>query len=138
MEELITKVRDGLVDLLNTEPIETGSSYMWNIEIPEKQIFCSISIFFDKSDTSKFTISVYSTSGIYELHNISNYTVLPMNEIAFWCENNNKYSILSISENLKISSISNVSKDLLDKPIEDLSESELFVNAQLSMIFEGV
>lgn len=138
MEDLITKVKDELVDLLNAKPIETGSSYMWNIEIPEKQIFCSISLFFDNITTGPFTLSIYSTSGIYELHNISNYSVLPMNEIAFWCENNGKYSILSISENLKISSISNVSKDLLDKPIENLTESELFVNAQLSMIFEGV
>lgn len=138
MEGLITKVRDELVNLLNTQPIETGSSYMWNIEMPEKQIFCSISLFFDNTATGPFTLSIYSTSGIYELHNISSYSVLPMNEIAFWCENNGKYSILSISENLKISSISNASKDLLDKPIEDLTESELFVNAQLSMIFEGV
>lgn len=138
MEDLITKVKDELTDLLAAQPIEAGTSYMWNIEIPEKQIFCSISLFFDSNDKDIFTLSVYSTSGIYELHNISHYSVLPMNEIAFWCENNDKYSILSISENLKINSLSNVSKNILEKPIEDLSESELFVNAQLSMIFEGV
>lgn len=138
MEDLITKVKAELTNILNAKPIETGSSYIWNIEIPEKQIFCSISLFFDNINPDIFTLSIFSTSGIYELHNISNYSLLPMNEIAFWCENNNKYSILSISENLKINSLSNVSKDILEKPIEDLSESELFVNAQLSMIFEGV
>ncbi len=137
MENIITKVKDELEGLLGIKPIETSSSYMWNIEIPDKQIFCSISLFYDNLESEKFTLSAYSTSGINELHNITNYAILPMNEIAFWCENNGKYSVLSISENLKINSISNVSKDLLDKPIDELSESELFVNAQLSMIFEG-
>ncbi len=137
MKDLITKVKQDLSNLLKCEPIEAGSSLLWNIEIPQEQIFCSISVFFDKKNQDNFTLSVYSTSGIYELHNIQNYTLLPMNEIAFWCENNNTYSIMSITENLKINTLSNVSKYLLDKPIDDLSESELFVNAQLSMIFEG-
>jgi len=137
MKDLIAKVKEDLSNLLKCEPIEAGSSLLWNIEIPEEQIFCSISVFFDKKNQDNFTLSVYSTSGIYELHNIQNYTLLPINEIAFWCENNNTYSIMSITENLKINTLSNVSKYLLDKPIDDLSESELFVNAQLSMIFEG-
>lgn len=137
MENKITKVKEELIKLLSIQPIETGSSYLWNIEIPEKQIFCSISLFFNHITSTQFTISVYSTSGIYELHNISNYKVLPMNEIVFWSQSNGKYSLLSISDNLKINSLSNIDKELLEKPFEDLSESELFVNAQLSMIFEG-
>lgn len=137
MEELILKVKEDLSNLLKCKPLETSSSFIWNIEIPEKQIFCSISLFYSSDNDNSFTLSVYSTSGIYELHNIKNYAVLPMDEIAFWCETNNTYSIMSITENLKINTLSNVSKDLLDKPVEDLTESELFVNAQLSMIFEG-
>jgi len=137
MKDLIAKVKEDLSNLLKCKPIEIGSSYLWNIEIPEKQIFCSISVFFNNNNRTNFTLSIYSTSGIHELHNIENYAILPMDEIAFWCENNNTYSILSITGNLKINTLSNVSKDLLDKPIEELSDSELFVNAQLSMIFEG-
>lgn len=138
MEEIIQKIKNAFTNLLKQEPVDFSSSYIWNVDNQENQIFCSISINFNY-DENNFSVSVYSPNGIFELHKATNFKVLPMNEISIWAENENHSlcSIMSISDNLKITMLTNVDKNLLKKSIDELNESELFISAQLSMIYDG-
>ncbi len=122
--------------LLEQEPDIIDNCYTWSIENSKYSTPIYFSIYLNVNIENQPTalISIQTVHGYYELHNVTNFTVFPPDELFFSSLNNDKISSLIISKNSGVSLFANISKDILNSEIAELDSSLVLAALQLSII----